>query len=235
MKKLISFILIIVFLFSFITLSYADTKYEYKVFFKKITPIDQIDNQPKYDTNVTIDGNKINVGDSITTLNPYCIIDMKSYENDILVYSGYSEKFLKKGLKILFIKVEKQNELGDYDNLYYWFYFVVSRYEIISTPTPTITDKPTITPIITLPVTPPEPTETIITPILNPTISPILPSNESSNFVLSNIKNKSSKSIANNKTLPQTGEEKPTFMLVSGSFVLLLGTIFLISKVKKKL
>jgi len=237
MKKLISFVLIVIFLVSFVSLSYADTTYEYKVFFKKITPIDQISNQPEYDTNVTIDGNKINIGESITTTNPYCIIDMKSYKDDILVYAGYSEKFLKKGLKIMFVKVEKQHEISEYDTLYYWFYFVVSRSKIISTPTPTITDEPTITPIITLPNTPPEPTETIITPTLNPTISPILPSNEPSNFVLSNSKNKTSKSpsklLANNKNLPKTGEEKPLFMLVSGGFIMLLGTLYLVAKLKK--
>jgi LPXTG-motif cell wall-anchored protein len=228
MKKLISFILVVAFLVLFVNLSYADTTYEYKVFFKKITPIDQISNQPEYDTNVTIDGNKINIGESITTTNPYCIIDMKSYKDDILVYSGYNEKFLKKGLKIIFVKVEKQNEIGEYDNLYYWFYFVVSRSEIISTPTPTITDEPTITPMITLPNTPPEPTETIITPTLNPTISPVLPSNEPSNS-----KNKTSKLLANNKNLPKTGEEKPLFMLVSGGCIMLLGTLYLVAKLKK--
>lgn len=231
MKKLISFALIVVFLFSFINLSYADVNYEYKVLFKKIIPIDQIDNQPDYNIDVTIDGNEINIGNTITTSNPYCIIHMDYYIGDTLVYSGYLEKMLKKGLKILRVKVERQNEIGQYRSLYYWFYFMVSKYEIISTPTPTITNEPSLTPIITIPPTPgddPTPSE-----IITPTISPILPSDTPDNFITSDNKNEPSKTIANNKILPKTGEEKPLFMIVSGGIIMLLGSLYLVAKLKK--
>jgi LPXTG-motif cell wall-anchored protein len=242
MKKLLSFSLILILLYLFVNLSYADTTYKYDVNFDKIQPIDMISDQPDYEINVTLDNEIINVGESIITLNPYLIIDMNYYIDDTLVYTAHKELLIYRKHNIIFVKVDRVNELGQYPNLYYWFYFSITKTEI--TPTPIITNSPT-----PIKITDNRPTNT---GNILPTISPeqiIVSSNSPKNFKSSNIKNvlsnnknkpsnnknESSKIIANNKSLPQTGEEKPLFMLVGGGFIMLLGTIFLVSKIKKKL
>jgi len=240
MKKLVSFSLILILLYSFTNLSYADTIYEYNVNFDKIKPIDQISIQPEYEINVTIDDQNINIGEYIITLNPYCIIDMNSYIEDTLVYTGHREKLLHRGYNRIVVKVNRVNEeLGQYRELYYWFYFPTIRTEV--TPTPIITNSPSPTAITNSPI----PTTTDLITVepsntgnITPTISEepnIIPSNTPENFITSNDKNVSSKPVANNKNLPKTGEGKPLFMLVSGGFIMLLGTIFLVSNIKKKL
>lgn len=232
MKKLVSFSLIVILLYSLVNLSYADTNYEYDVNFDKIQPIDMISNQPDYEINVTLDNQNINIGESIITLDPYLIIDMNYYIENTLVYTAHKEQLIYKSYNRIFIKVDRVNELGQYRNLYYWFYFSISKTEI--TPTPIITSSPT-----PIKITDNRPTNT---GNILPTISPEQIVSSNIKNVLSNNKNKpsnnkneSSKTVANNKSLPQTGEEKPLFMLVSGGFIMLLGTIFLVSKIKKKL
>jgi len=239
MKKLFSFSIILILLYSFINLSYADTNYEYDVNFDKIQPIDQISDQPDYEINVTLDNENINVGESIITLNPYLIIDMNYYIEDTLVYIAHKELLIYRKHNIIFVKVDRVNELGQYRNLYYWFYFSISKTEI--TPTPIITSSPT-----PIKITDNRPTNTgNILPTISPeqivssNIKNVLSNNKNkpsnNKNESSNNKNESSKTVANNKSLPQTGEEKPLFMLVSGGFIMLLGTIFLVSKIKKKL
>jgi LPXTG-motif cell wall-anchored protein len=231
MKKLLSFSLILMLLYLFVNLSYADTNYEYDVNFDKIQPIDMISNQPDYEINVTLDNQNINIGESIITLNPYLIIDMNYYIEDTLVYIAHKEQLIYKSYNRIFVKVDRVNELGQYRNLYYWFYFSISKTEI--TPTPIITSSPT-----PIKITDNRPTNTgNILPTISPEQIIVSSNSKSSNIknVLSNNKNESSKMVANNKNLPQTGEEKPLFMLVSGGFIMLLGTLFLVSKIKKKL
>jgi LPXTG-motif cell wall-anchored protein len=235
MKKLLSFSLILIVLFLGVNLSYGETVYEYNTTFDEIRPIDQISEQPEYDINVTLDDQNINLGESLITLNPYVIIDMNYYIDETLVYTGHKEKLLRKGINRITVKVDRVNEeLGDYRELYYWFYFPTTRTEIEVTPTPTeiITNSPSPTPteIITV-----EPSNTgNITPTISqePTI---IPSNSPENIIVSNDEIVSSNIVANNKTLPKTGEPKHGFMLISGGFIMLLGTIFLISKIKKQL
>jgi LPXTG-motif cell wall-anchored protein len=105
------------------------------------------------------------------------------------------------------------------------------------TPTPTTTVTPTPTSIIT-----PTPTNTItptatVTPSITPTITPTLVTNDPVTFLPSNepdVTNVPSKPITNNKNLPQTGEGNHVFILIVGGCIILLGLLFIVSKVIKR-
>lgn len=145
-------------------------------------------------------------------------------------YTSFSKVFTLKDGKNIFNFEKKDFEME--------FTFMVELNNI--TPSPTITATKTVTnsvtPTITQSIQPtlsptsnnPSPTITTNNPIT------FLPSNTPNNFIVASNKNVTSKTVARNKKLPQTGEGNQEFLLISGGFIMLLGTLFLVSKVNKK-
>lgn len=230
MKKIVFISLILIVFIFCVNLSYADIEYE--VLFDRIDPIDDIGIQPIYEIEVTLDNQVFLLGETLTVLNPYLIIDMKSYSGEILVYSGHKEKLLQNKTNRIKVKAERVNEIGEYSELYYWFWFYMNEIEV--TPTPVITETPiptivSITPVPTKPIYTHNPTiSSTISPTISADISPtsneVLPSNEivSGNDIL-----------LSNKSLPKTGE-KSGFSWIAGGLIVLLGTFILVAKIKKK-
>jgi len=215
MKKILSFIMIIILLIIMYNVVFADNP-EYDVNFKEYTPGNVGDlTYIKWINNVEVGGQNIALNGHITTSNLDSIITVTGENNKHnLIYEGKFEGILTHGLNVLKFKVFKVNTNPNIwspgKEWYYWTIKILVT-EIIISPTPSnsITPSTSITPSPTPTTTSISPSDSI-TPIPTPT-------------------NNKPKDI---EELPKTGEPNNILFISAGLLLTLTGSIITIARNK---